>query len=262
MKTKSEAVRSAGGALVLLTLILAAWPPGLRAVTVDGVVDAAAASDGASAKSQENVDVLSDDIDTLAAEYRAALQTTRALDVYNRQLESLIVSQKDEAESLQRQIDDVTLVSRQIMPLMVRMIDTLEKFVALDVPFLPEERSNRLAELRTMMARADVTIAEKYRRLLEAYQIENEYGRTIEAYGGELESGGTTRTVDFLRVGRNVLLYQTLDGRESGAWDQNERTWVTLSGYRIPIQQGIRMARRQVPPNLIRVPMPAAEAIR
>ena len=73
-----------------------------------------------------------------------------------------------------------------------------------------------------MMSRADVTISEKYRRILEAYQVELDYGRTLEAYEGKLGSGDDARTVQFLRVGRVALLYQTLDGKETGYWDARQ----------------------------------------
>ena len=53
-----------------------------------------------------------------------------------------------------------------------------------------------------LMDRANVSVAEKYRRLLEAYQIELEYGRTIEAYEGSFASDNGERSVTFLRVGR------------------------------------------------------------
>lgn len=210
---------------------------------------------------QDRIDALSDDTDAMAAEYRAALQDTQALEVYKRQLAALVESQRTERESLQRQMDNVTVVGRQVMPLMERMIDTLGKFVDVDLPFLPDERRTRIEKLREMMQRADVTIAEKYRRILEAYQIENEYGRTIEAYRGNLGGEEEGRVVDFLRVGRNALLYQTLDGRDSGVWDAGAREWKTLGDqYRASIREGLRIARKQVAPDLLLVPLSAPEA--
>jgi hypothetical protein len=212
--------------------------------------------------SQERIDALSDDIDAMASRYRAALQDAHALEVYNRQLEGLVASQREERESLERQMANVTVVARQVMPLMQRMIDTLEAFVEVDLPFLSDERNARIGNLREMMERADVTIAEKYRRVLEAYQIESEYGRTIEAYRGSLAGEGEVRTVDFLRVGRNALLYQTLDGRESGVWDAEAKGWKRLDdGYRASIREGLRMARKQVAPDLLVVPLPAPERL-
>ena len=98
---------------------------------------------------------------------------------------------------------------------MQKMLDTLEQFVALDVPFLLEERSEPRRELlEEMMARADVTLSEKYRRIVEAYQVEMDYGRTIEAYEGKLGDGDDARTVQFLRVGRVVAALP--DARRQG----------------------------------------------
>lgn len=231
------------------------------AASVNEAIGQEVTGNTANAVSQKKVDKLSDQTEDLAAAYRSALQSTRSLQVYNRQLESLIASQDSEVASLEKQIDSVTEVGREIMPLMLRMIDTLDQFVSLDVPFLEEERRDRVQQLRDMMDRADVTISEKYRRLLESYQIEYDYGRNIEAYSGELAGDGQKRTVDFLRIGRIALLYQTLDGEETGAWDREAGKWVILGDdYRGSVGQGIRMARKQVAPNLIRIPVPAAVA--
>ena len=95
---------------------------------------------------------------------------------------------------------------------------------------------------------------------MEAYQIENEYGRTIEAYRSTIDNTGAERTVDFLRVGRIALVYLTLDDSEAGAWDQQSKQWVELdASYRNAIGQGLRVARKQAAPELIRVPLPAPE---
>jgi hypothetical protein len=110
------------------------------------------------------------------------------------------------------------------------------------------------------MSNAKVTDAERYRQIMEAYQIENEYGRTIEAYQGELEQNGKTRQVDFLRVGRVVFLYQTPDGAETGVWNQKNKSWELAPDYRVGVRQGLRMARKQTAPDLLRLPVPTAEA--
>jgi len=150
-------------------------------------------------------------------------------------------------------------VGRSVTPLMLRMIEGIEAFVKLDVPFLMDERMGRIADLRTVMTRADVSKSEQFRQILEAYQIETEYGRTIEAYRSTLDRDGKKITVDFLRFGRNALLYQTLDGLEAGVWDQANRSWSPLdSGYRSAIREGLRIARKQAAPDLIRLPLPAA----
>ena len=212
------------------------------------------------AVSQGKIDKISDQTDSLLDEYRALLERIDTLRVYNKQLEALLASQQRELASLKRQIDDVTVIEREIMPLMLSMIDGLDAFVQLDVPFLEDERHERVVFLRELMDRADVTVAEKYRRLLEAFQIENEYGRTIEAYRGSLESEGTSREVEYLRIGRVALIYQTRDGQEAAAWDASSDSWVELGGeYRNPIRQGLRIARKQAAPNLLRLPIPAPQ---
>jgi hypothetical protein len=147
-----------------------------------------------------------------------------------------------------------------VTPLMLRMIDALSAFVSLDVPFLEEERTERILELRKLMRKANVTESEKYRRIMEAYQIENEYGRTIEAYRSTLDRDDKEVTVNFLRVGRIALVYQSLDESQAGVWNQHSRSWEPLDGsFRSAIRQGLRIARKQTAPDLIRLPLPAPE---
>lgn len=216
------------------------------------------------AASQNRIDLIADETEDLLRQYREELQQIEALRIYNQQIEKLLESQAQEQESTQAQIERVTILGREVTPLMLRMIDSVDQFVSLDVPFLLDERRARVQGLRELMGRSDVTDAERFRRILEAYQIENEFGRTIEAYRGRLlDEQGAGRAVDFLRIGRVALLYQTLDGREVGAWNQSDRAWQTLDGsYRQAIRQGLRIAQKQVAPDLLRLPIPAAEDAR
>ena len=213
-----------------------------------------------SVQSQERINSVDDQTDTMAGEYRAIIDQIESLRVYNAQLAKLVTSQEEELASLDFQIANVTVIGREVTPLMLRMVEGLDQFIQLDVPMLSKERSDRVAGLRELMDRADVEDSEKYRRIMEAYQIENEYGRTIEVYQDTLDIDGQERTLDFLRVGRISLLYQTLDGEEVGAWDQKSREWVKLgSEYRDSIRKGVRIARKQLAPDLIRVPVSAPE---
>jgi hypothetical protein len=250
-----------GGLAVALAAVFAVLGSGIAgAVDLDQLVAQRMEVNDQGAKSQVKIDKLSDDTDRLTAEYRIVIQRIDALRVYNHQVSELIASQEEEMTSLRSQIDDVELVGREVTPLMLGMIDSIENFVELDVPFLPEERADRMADLHDVMVRSDVTDAERYRRIVEAYQIENEFGRTIEAYQDELDRDGSTRLVDFLRVGRVGFYYQTLDGSETGAWDQKQKVWTDASKSGSGVRLGIRMAKKQTAPDLLRIPLPTAEA--
>ena len=236
----------------------AAAPPPDGRKELEKVVETRSGGNVEAAAVQAGIDVISDETDELVAQYRTALKQIDAIDLYNRQMRDLIGAQEAELSSLSDQLSRVDEVGRHVTPLMIRMIDALKAFVKLDVPFLLEERTERVAELRRIMGRADVTTPEKFRQIMEAYQIENEYGRTIEAYRDTLEIEGSETTVDFLRFGRIALVYQSLDQSETGAWDQKTRSWLPIdSSYRTAIRDGLRIARKQAAPDLIRLPLPA-----
>jgi len=225
---------------------------------LEEVVDTRAEGNKAAEESQRRIENLSDETDTLLAQYRTALKQIDSLDVYNSQMRDLLAAQKDELASLQDQLDRVEIVGRSVTPLMILMVDALDKFVKLDMPFLLDERTKRIAELQKLMTRPDVTTAERFRQIMEAYQIETEYGRTIEAYRGPLRIDDRETTVDFLRFGRIALVYLTLDGTESAAWDRDTQSWMPLEASdRSAIRDALKIARKQSAPDLIRLPLPA-----
>ena len=213
-----------------------------------------------SADTQRRIDALDDTTRDMLNEYRATLSQVQDLDAYNEQLDRLVATQRVEIADYERQFQEIEITKRRILPLIVRMIEVLEEFVAIDIPFLETERDMRIAELQKLMTRPEVPTSEKYRRVTEAYQIELEYGHTIEAYEGEMDFNGETRTVAFLRFGRLGLYYMTLDGQEIGYWDNTRDSWEILDDeFRQPLDRAIRIARKQLPPDLIRLPIPAPE---
>ncbi|MBI5506199.1 MAG: DUF3450 domain-containing protein [Deltaproteobacteria bacterium] len=207
--------------------------------------------------SQERINNLDDEIQKLLSEYRRALADAESHAAYADQLAAQIASQNGELSAIQAQLDEVEATARAVTPLQQRMLETLKQFVALDVPFLLEERTKRVATLEEMMTRADVTISEKYRRILEAYQVEMDYGRTIEAYEARLGDRTEDRTARFLRVGRVSLLYQTLDGHETGYWDAQKKDWVVDNHYAHAFKEGVAVAQKLRAPEMLVVPVPA-----
>ena len=220
------------------------------------VVDEAAKINESAAKSQEKINNITDQIDSKLQQFKTLNKEIEGLQVYNAQLKKQIANQNQEMEDLNASIDEVSVIERQITPLMIRMIDGLEQFVALDVPFLAEERAKRITDLKKLMERADVAASEKFRRVMEAYQVEMEYGRTMEAYNGIHEINGQERDVEFLRLGRTALIYQTRDASKQGVWNKQTRQWEELdSSYRTQVTKGLRMAKKQLAPDLLMMPV-------
>ena len=207
--------------------------------------------------SQQRIDRLDDATREALNRYRHAVQQKDQLAEDNKQLAEMVESQRGELEGLQAQLATIEETQAEVLPMLQRMLSSLEQFIELDVPFLEDERADRLAQLKALMIRPEVTVAEKYRRVLEAYQIESDYGRTLEAWRGSLDVEGTQRVVEFLRLGRLMLFYQTLDGHTQGYWDAAASQWQPLPGsYNRTLQQGLNMARQQQTPALLRLPLP------
>ncbi|MDK1023175.1 MAG: DUF3450 domain-containing protein [Gammaproteobacteria bacterium] len=247
----------AAGILVVFSVFSVAV---VNAQSLDEVLGVRTVTTKAGRTSQAKIDEITDQTSDLLSQYKQVMKIVDGLRIYNKQQERLIAQQEREMGELNESIDNVTVIERQIGPLIQRMIDNLDKFIALDVPFLMAERTQRIEFLRDMMGRADVAVSEKFSQVLQAYQVENTYGATLEAYTEVIELNGKSRVVDMLKFGRVALVFQTPDGDVSGVWDNKKRAWEILADkYRADIRDGLRMARKTVTPNLIRMPISAPE---
>jgi hypothetical protein len=233
-----------------------------QANTVDAVLKVSQAKAATGQKSQKKIDDLASETGDLLSDFKTVMKEVDGLRVYNARLEKQIASQLKRIEDIEKSIGQVTVIQRQVTPLVIRMIDGLEKFVDLDVPFLVEERKERVEFLRANVDRSDLSVAEKFRQVLEAYKIENEFGRKVTAYKGSLSIEGVDRDVNFFQVGRVALLYQTTDTEISGAWDQEAGDFVSLDKgeYRNAILKGLRVARKEASISILKLPISAPEA--
>ncbi len=250
--------------ILITSFMVIAVPAGNAADPIEQLVAEGERRIADNQNAQEEIDRISDRTTSLISEYRTVTKIVDDLRIYNDVLEKQIADQIAEIAVIKQSIERVSLMERQIVPLMVRMIDSLEEFINLDVPFLLEERHGRVTALRQLMLRSDASAAEKLRRIVEAYQIEIQYGRTIEAYQGTIWTNGKPREVDFLRIGRIMLLYRTVGGEELGVWSGATEDWKTLPAREIKgeFAKGLRIARKQMAPELLMLPVPAPEAFR
>lgn len=210
--------------------------------------------------SQVRIDGISEQTSRLLGDYKKLLKEIEGLRQYNTQLQRQINKQVERMGELRNSIENVTLIERQIMPLMMRMVGALEEFVELDMPFLMDERRGRLAKLNDILDDAEISASEKFRVVFEAYQIESEYGRSIFAYSGLLPINGLEYEGDFLRIGRIGLYFKNGDGSVTAMWNNRDRRWDELdSGYTDAILQGIQMARSQIQADLVRLPISAPQ---
>ena len=261
MKNHMQGLKTLRRVTALVGVVTLALSSPASATTLNDIYQVAQQMNQSAKRSQAKIDSLTEETRKLLSEYKTVLKEIEGLRVYNRQLEKQISNQEQEMSDLAESIDKVTLIERQITPLMLRMIDGLEQFVNLDMPFLMDERMARIDRLREMMDRADVAVSEKFSQVMRAYQIENEYGRTMETYGDTIDIQGTERKVDVLKVGRVALVYQTPDGQDTGMYNKVSQAFEPVGDeYQASVRQGIRMARQQATQDMFSIPVHGAEA--
>ncbi len=234
----------------------------LAAQPLAEVVQISQSSLQAAAASQKRIDDLDAQTQNLLNDYRANLKQLEQLERYNASQRRQAEAQEREIASLRADIDNISGLQRSVQPLMEDMLDALDKLVERDLPFQPKERADRIARLRQLMDDPSQSAAQRYRLIVEAYQIENEYGRTIEAYRGDIETGGASyENVEFLRVGRLALMFKTDDDSVLKIFDPKTGGWTDLDRSFLPhVRTGLRMAKELISPNLMTVPVTAPQA--
>ena len=222
-------------------------------VNMESVLEVGRDNQQLSATSQDKIDATERQTDKIVNEYKVVSKQVEGLKLYNAQKRIQIQAQLDLMDKLDEQLVQVVVMQRQIPPLAGKMLDSLETFIKLDTPFRAEERRARVDLVRSSMSKPKVTASEQVRQVLEAYNIEAEYGRKIDTYEDKLSDG---TVVNILVIGRIGMFYQTKDERTSGRWDNEVGEWVELPGsYRKPIRDGIRMAKKLAPVDMLLMPV-------
>ncbi|HET8817361.1 MAG TPA: DUF3450 domain-containing protein [Pseudidiomarina sp.] len=247
-------------AAALIGMFAVAGSASVAAQDVSTLQNEEAKIHAADVRSQNKIDSLYEQSQELLYEYRAVVDEYENLKVYNDHVQRLVDDQNASLASLQRQIDRIEETKQGVIPLMYKMIDSLEQFVNLDIPIHKERRLARVDQLRAVMENANVTTSEQFRQITEAYQAEMDYGSGLIAYEGKLNFDGEEISVDFFHLGRAALMAQSLDLENGWIYNKDTNEWEVLDdAYLGDLTKAIRMARKQTAPDLIKLPIFAAE---
>jgi len=246
--------------IFIMSILLVTAVSSVNAQHLNTAVQVAVDTNQASASTQTRVDTLNGQTDNLIGEYKSKLNEIESLRVYNKQLEAVVGDQRQQIDSLNLEMTTLEQTNRGVVPMIIEMVDALGKLVEADIPFRKEERLERVVKLENMLGKADVSTAEKYRKVTEAYGIELDYGSSVDSYQGTLPTG---KQVDFLRVGRTTLIYQTLNQEVSGWWNPTINDFETLDRrLNAEIKEAIRIAKKQASPDLAGLPVFGAQNAR
>lgn len=237
-------------------LVLAAGAAG--AATVDEALELAREVSAGAAAAQQRIDDLDDERRRLLAEAARLEADAAAAEVHNRRLRAALARQQEQIEALRGQLRDGVETRAGIVPLMLAMVDALERFVDADLPFLRDERRARIDALRADLRRAELTLGDKYRRLVDAYLAEIEYGHTLGVAWQQIDTDGGPRQVRVLRVGRTSLFALTPDRRSAAVYDAVARRWRSLGrGEVAAVRRALLVVAGETAPALLRLPLSA-----
>lgn len=204
---------------------------------------------------QEQINQLDDQRSDMEAEFRTLLQRTQAADLYARQQEKVVESQRREMESLQDQLERVDEITAQTTPMLIDMVSDLEAFVKADLPFKLEDRTESIESLRAAMENPQVPIVEQYRLIIEAYKREMEYGRTIQTWPEEIDIEGKPVMVDMFLYGRIALVYMSPDKKYAARYDRASESWQPVPGkFKEDIAKAIKVAKGTTTPSVLYAP--------
>lgn len=238
-------------ALLMLSTISAA-----QASALNDARKVESAMNHASASSQQKIDKSAEAAFSMTAEIEQLQEEVANLRVYRDHMANLVASQAEEVKSLDDQIAGIKETRQGVVPLMYQMLAGLKETVANDKPIRQEQRLARIEKLEKMMVQADISDAEKYRRILEAYQIEMDYGTKMGIYQGQIALDNDQIDADLLYLGRVSFVARSLDGTQFWAWNDNTAKWQPLANdYSKDINKAFAIAEKKAAPSLLTLPV-------
>lgn len=219
--------------------------------------------------------------------YSALLQQIADQRMALMQSEVFDAKQKAQIEELRSEIGKVSEAKKTIDPLLSKMAAQMEDAINSDLPFLREERLNRINKLKNDLGNSEIRVADKYRAALNAYKIEVNYGMAVDGYKGPIplnageapvlvvpldDKGEPLREANneimppeaelgtYLRYGRVALVWLNQRNTKARRYDAPTKAWVDVSGGELnDIRKAVRVSRGEVAPSVLMVPTHLAQ---
>lgn len=207
------------------------------------------------AQAQEQITQLATAADNAEGQYLAAQEQIESQRIFLEQQRVFLLSQQNELSALRTQLERVGSIEVDLAPMLLDMYVALEEFINEDLPFQMDVRQERLSNIQTALGDANISAAERYRLLLNAYEIEMGYGRSLRAYSEEIEVDGVPQAADVLQIGRVALIREI-----GGSFDiltQDNREWRPVPGsMAVDVERAFRIAREVTTPEVFTAPLP------
>jgi len=207
-------------------------------------------------RTQDQLDRWATERADLEARWRTAAGQVAYLEERVRVARERTATVEAAAAELDRRLAEVARLEASLDDSLLAILGRLETAVAADLPFLPQERRDRLAAVRHELGDPAAPAAEKLRRLLEALLIEAGYGGALEVVQDRIAVDGETLTCDLLQVGRLGLFWLTPDGSRGGGWDSARGAFVELEGRALDaVRRAAEVAGRRRPAGVLALPL-------
>ncbi len=192
----------------------------------------------------------------LTEEFEKLQAEQKQLQLQKQDLQEYVDITQTRLAGKEKQLADIQQISDQIQPFLEESLTSLEALIAEDGPFLRQEREKRVDNLKKIMVDPDVSVSEKYRKVMEAFLVEAEYGTTIETYQETIPIDGQSILANIFRLGRLSILYQSLDQQQCGFYNIAEGAWQPLpTSNNTSIHAAIEIAAKRKPVEMLTLPI-------
>jgi len=207
-------------------------------------------------ETQEKEDAWDSEKKALTGRYRILQAEKKRLLFEQEQNEKLLSHHRQRAVEAERKILESERLRKELAAYLSTVVERVESLTTTGLPFLASERNQRLLEIKETLLDLEIAAAEKYRRIMEALQIETEYRHTVEVYPQEIMIAGEKKMVEVLRLGGLALFWRSPDGISIGEYNCLKQEWRILDKhYQTPINKAMEITLKQRTIEMVSLPI-------